>query len=279
MARMRDRILHPEFFTDAKLYDAEKESGLPLRLAYEGLWCAADREGRFEWKPRELKLAILPYDNVDFGEVMQILVNYGFVAHYSSEGVECGWVRRFGKWQNVHPREAKSRLPEPVTVTEEVPVTPRSSTEVQGKAGPRQVIPGVSTSISTSVSTSTSDVVAASATNGGKSAKHPRPSRDPPPAPANWVNEAVQIHETHIGVIAHGKLGKLLKPLVDKRRWENVKPVWEYFCEFSPVQEYLARVESGTVREGEQPVRKYDYKTSPQFFVEHFTALAHEMTT
>jgi hypothetical protein len=64
MARIR--TIKPEFFRHADLYEAEKETGLPLRLAFAGLWTAADREGRFKWRPRELKLDCLPHDEVDF---------------------------------------------------------------------------------------------------------------------------------------------------------------------------------------------------------------------
>ena len=55
----RSRIIKPEFFKHAGLYDAEARSGLPLRLAFEGLWCVADRAGRFQWKPRELTIRLL----------------------------------------------------------------------------------------------------------------------------------------------------------------------------------------------------------------------------
>ena len=48
MARIR--TIKPEFFRHEALYEAEHETGLPLRVAYAGLWTAADREGRFQWK-------------------------------------------------------------------------------------------------------------------------------------------------------------------------------------------------------------------------------------
>ena len=49
---MRIRTVKPEFFTHEGLFDAEKATKLPLRVAFVGLWCAADREGRFRWEPR-----------------------------------------------------------------------------------------------------------------------------------------------------------------------------------------------------------------------------------
>ena len=54
----RRRLISPEFFTHSDLYDAEARHGLPLRLAYAGLWTVCDRRGLFRWRPRELKLAI-----------------------------------------------------------------------------------------------------------------------------------------------------------------------------------------------------------------------------
>ena len=67
---MRIRTVKPEFFTHEGLFELEKETGLPIRVAFAGLWCAADREGRFKWEPRRLGVQILPYDQVDFSRVL-----------------------------------------------------------------------------------------------------------------------------------------------------------------------------------------------------------------
>jgi hypothetical protein len=87
----------------------------------------------------------------------------------------------------------------------------------------------------------------------------------------------VEIHAQHMGIISYGKLGGIMKPLVDIHGWETVKPVWEYFCEFSPVQDYLARAEANQLREGEEPVKRFGYNTTPKYFVEHFTVLAQQV--
>ena len=58
MARIR--TIKPEFFRHEALFEAEQATGLPLRVAYAGLFTAADREGRFKWSPRSLKLDCLP---------------------------------------------------------------------------------------------------------------------------------------------------------------------------------------------------------------------------
>lgn len=263
----RKRVVDPRFFKDWELYQAEQLAGLPLRLAYEGLWAVADREGRFEWKPEQIKTDVLPYDPVDFRAILEALLVAGFVRYYEAEGKPYGWIPNFTRHQPIHPREAKSTLPEP-------PPKASLATEMPGKGAPKAILSGKSPPASTSTSTSTSEELLVAGATGHTNGRHPtrRPSRDPPGMP-NWVAEAVAIREQHIGVIAHGKLGKILKPLVDKRGWDEVKPVWEYFCEFGPVQDYLARVEGGTTREGEQPVKKLDYRTTPQFFVENYTQL------
>jgi hypothetical protein len=95
------------------LYEAEVESGLPLRIAFAGLWTAADREGRFKWEPRELKLDCLPYDEVDFSRVLHALATRGFILFYEVEGRQYGSIPTFKTHQVVNNREQASTLPAP----------------------------------------------------------------------------------------------------------------------------------------------------------------------
>lgn len=111
MARIR--TIKPGFFTHAELYDAERASGLPLRLAFAGLWTVADREGRFKWRPREIKLAVLPFDDVDMAAVLDALVKYRFIFKYKCVGEEYGFIPSFASHQHVNPREALSTIPSP----------------------------------------------------------------------------------------------------------------------------------------------------------------------
>jgi len=78
----RIRTIKPDFFLDEELYDLEASSGVPIRVAFAGLWTQADREGRFEWRPRSLKSVILPFDNVDFEKVLVALDREGFIRSY-----------------------------------------------------------------------------------------------------------------------------------------------------------------------------------------------------
>ena len=109
---MRIRTIKPEFFTHEELYEAEAKTKLPLRLAYVGLWCVADREGRFRWQPRRLGVQIMPYDSVDFDAIMEALLAAGFVDRYGEEG-EFGVIPSFSRHQCINAREAASKLPDP----------------------------------------------------------------------------------------------------------------------------------------------------------------------
>ena len=113
---MRIRTVKPEFFTHDGIFEAEQETGLPLRIAYIGLWCAADREGRFRWEPRRLKVQVMPYDDVDFSRVLDALVTRGFLVHYASDGREFGAIPSFTKHQVINNRERDSELPEPLSI-------------------------------------------------------------------------------------------------------------------------------------------------------------------
>jgi hypothetical protein len=110
---MRIRTIKPEFFLHEALYESERAAKLPLRLAFAGLWCAADREGRFKWEPRRLGVQILPYDNVDFSRVLDALATRGFIRKYTSGTGEYGVIPSFTIHQVINNRERESELPEP----------------------------------------------------------------------------------------------------------------------------------------------------------------------
>src|ERR1035438_7461939 len=78
-AMQRIRTVKPEFFQHEGLFDLEMQVGLPVRLAFVGLWTCCDREGRFPWRPRKLKTDILPYDDLDFAAVLDALAGGGFL--------------------------------------------------------------------------------------------------------------------------------------------------------------------------------------------------------
>lgn len=110
MARIR--TVKPDLFRHLGLYSWEKTSKLPLRLAFIGLFTAADRAGRFKWSPKELKLDCLPYDdNVDFELVLKYLVEGGFIVRYEAEGREYGCIPSWESHQVINNREQDSKIP------------------------------------------------------------------------------------------------------------------------------------------------------------------------
>jgi hypothetical protein len=111
MARIR--TVKPELFRHEALFEAEQKSGLPLRLAYIGIFTACDREGRFKWKPRALKLDVIPYDDVDFSRVLDALVTHGFIVKYEFEGDQFGCIPSWHTHQVINNRESTSILPSP----------------------------------------------------------------------------------------------------------------------------------------------------------------------
>ena len=125
MARIR--TIKPEFFKHEALFDAEQRTGLPLRVAFAGLWTICDREGRFNWRPRAIKTDVLPYDDLNFGDVLEALVASGFVVKYSLNGHEYGVVPGFSRHQVVNGRETGSVLPDPYQADDLIDETTRQA--------------------------------------------------------------------------------------------------------------------------------------------------------
>ena len=108
----RIRSIKPEFFKHDELYQAELDFKLPLRIAFIGLWCSADRRGLFKWRPKQLKLDILPYDNVDFSRVLHALFTRGFIVRYAIDEEIYGCILSFLDHQSINPKEKNSTIPE-----------------------------------------------------------------------------------------------------------------------------------------------------------------------
>jgi hypothetical protein len=121
MARIR--TIKPELFRNHELYQRELAANsdrggheyLNIRFAFAGLFTAADREGRFKWRPHELKLDCLPFDLSDFSEIMAVLAAAPkpFIAKYTVDGQDYGIIPGFLKHQRPKHDEAQSVLPKP----------------------------------------------------------------------------------------------------------------------------------------------------------------------
>jgi hypothetical protein len=109
----RIRTVKPEFFKHYDLFSLEKEHQLPIRLAFQGLWLCADKEGIFRWIPQQLKLDILPYDEIDFEKVLSLLADSGFVLRYEVENKTYGMIPSFTQHQRITGSEALSESKHP----------------------------------------------------------------------------------------------------------------------------------------------------------------------
>lgn len=107
----RQRTVHPDFFTDARVVQVS-----PLaRLLFIGIWCYADREGRLFDKPVDLKIRLLPFDTCDASALVDELVGIGILIRYVVRGVKLLAIPNFRKYQRPHPKEMPSKLPPPPT--------------------------------------------------------------------------------------------------------------------------------------------------------------------
>lgn len=107
MARARN--IKPGFFTNEDLVELD----FATRLLFIGLWTEADREGRLEDRPKRLKMALFPADNLDVDACLADLAAAGFILRYEAGGKRYIQVLNFGKHQNPHVKEAASIIPAP----------------------------------------------------------------------------------------------------------------------------------------------------------------------
>jgi hypothetical protein len=112
--QFRIRTVKPELLKHKTLFQLDRDTGLPCRLTFIGLFMASDREGRFIWNPELLHSELHPYDpGMDFPRVLDALATRGFIRKYEVNGEEFGLVLTFKKHQVVNGREGASELPEP----------------------------------------------------------------------------------------------------------------------------------------------------------------------
>lgn len=107
MARARN--IKPGFFLNEEL----AELPFSTRLLFIGLWTLADREGRLEDRPKRIKMALFPADDVDVNLMLDELHAAGFIQRYVASEIKCIQVVNFEKHQTPHVREAASELPRP----------------------------------------------------------------------------------------------------------------------------------------------------------------------
>lgn len=104
MARIR--TIKPEFFRHEALQDLEiANPGMYPMMVFEALWGHCDSKGRFEWKPRMLKLDILPFLPFDMAKTLEILERAKMLHRYAVDGKEYGEIETFEKHQRLSGKE------------------------------------------------------------------------------------------------------------------------------------------------------------------------------
>lgn len=125
----RIRYLKPDFFTDEDL----AELPFKTRIAFAGLWCYADKAGRFEDRPRYLKAMIFPYDTIDMEKELELLASpkkssgCPFIYRYSVDGKKYIQILTWDEHQRPHHTEKDSEIPEP----DDLPPTPPLTTKTK----------------------------------------------------------------------------------------------------------------------------------------------------
>lgn len=105
MARARN--IKPGFFSNEDLAELD----FATRLLFIGLWTEADREGRLEDRPKRLRMALFPADDVDVDSMLEALASHGFIRRYQVGEIKAIQIVSWAKHQNPHMKEAASVIP------------------------------------------------------------------------------------------------------------------------------------------------------------------------
>ena len=103
---MRARNIKPGFYKNADL----AERSIWARFIYPGLWMLADKAGRLEDRPKQIRGELVPYDDeappVD--KLLQELHDFGFILRYELGGKRLIQILGFSKHQSPHYSEKES---------------------------------------------------------------------------------------------------------------------------------------------------------------------------
>lgn len=154
MARIR--TIKPEFFRHEQLQDIEAENPKSyVMLVFAALWGHCDKQGRFLWKPRHLKLDILPFLDFDMAATLELLCQHGFVRRYEVDGKQYGKVLSFETHQRLTGKEAQEggRFPDEIILQQpgsngEAPVKHPGAQEGKGKEGNGDIVASLSLDVS-----------------------------------------------------------------------------------------------------------------------------------
>lgn len=114
----RTRQVKPSFFVNEDMVE------LPFhtRLLFIGLLTIADRRGILEDRPKKIKMALFPADNLDIDKSLSELDQYRFIHRYTIEDVGYIHIVEFIKHQNPHKDEKPNNMPAPAYMSNLMPV-------------------------------------------------------------------------------------------------------------------------------------------------------------
>ena len=111
MARIR--TIKPEFFRHEELQELEIEMpGQYPMMVFSALWGHCDKNGVFEWKPRQLQLDIIPFvweaTGKHLGSTLEALVKRNFIETYTDGRKIYGFIPTFKEHQRINGKEAQA---------------------------------------------------------------------------------------------------------------------------------------------------------------------------
>ena len=131
----RIRTIKPQFFTDEIIAELP-----PLaRLLFIGLWTLADRAGRLEDRTKRIKVELLPYDDVDVDEMLNILADRHFITRYTVDFHRYIEIRTFDKHQKPNVRESPSVIPKISTENDLRKLSESRSARVRKRANLKKI--------------------------------------------------------------------------------------------------------------------------------------------
>lgn len=137
MARIR--TIKPETFRHEGLQDLEAGNpGACCMLVFIGLWGHCDKAGRFEWRPRQLKLDILPFLDFDMAKTLDLLEGAGQVRSYEVDGKRYGVIESFPDHQRISGKESQEPEKHPEPPGEKKGSNMEATGKQQGSTGDQQ---------------------------------------------------------------------------------------------------------------------------------------------
>lgn len=109
MARIRS--VHPALFTD----EAVVSCSAAARFLFIGLWTEADDQGVFEWRPLQIKMRLLPADDVNVQTLLDELATRGLIQAFTEGARGYGAIKDFRKFQRPQKPSISFYLPPELT--------------------------------------------------------------------------------------------------------------------------------------------------------------------